>query len=68
MHIRDDSAADIPAILRLEHHREFHTLIGTWPEAKHAKTLADEDSANERHGNERGDSHAANQMRLLCKK
>jgi RimJ/RimL family protein N-acetyltransferase len=45
MHIRDASAADIPAILRLEHHREFHTLIGTWPEAKHAKTLADEDSA-----------------------
>jgi len=44
MHIRDAVAADIPAILRLEHRHEFHTLIGTWTEAKHAKTLADEDS------------------------
>jgi RimJ/RimL family protein N-acetyltransferase len=45
MHIRDAKPADIPHILRLEHLHEFHTLIGTWTEAKHAKTLADADSA-----------------------
>jgi len=44
MHIRNATASDIPAILRLEHRREFHTFIGTWPETKHAKTFADEDS------------------------
>ena len=45
MHIRDASPEDIPRIVRLEHRHEFHTFIGTWPEAKHAKTFADEDSA-----------------------
>lgn len=45
MQIRDASAADIPAIVQLEHRRDFHTFIGTWTEAKHVRTLADEDSA-----------------------
>lgn len=45
MHIRDARPEDISHIVRLEHRHEFHTFIGTWTEAKHAKTLADEDSA-----------------------
>jgi hypothetical protein len=36
--------------------------------ARERRPLADDESANERRGNERRDDHATNQMRMLCKK
>jgi diamine N-acetyltransferase len=43
MTIRDAVAADIPAIYKLEHRREFNTFIGRWTEEQHTKALADQD-------------------------
>jgi diamine N-acetyltransferase len=41
MTFRTATAADIPQICALERRPEFRTMVGSWPEDQHLKTLAD---------------------------
>jgi diamine N-acetyltransferase len=41
MRFRTATAADIPQICALERRPEFRTMVGSWPEEQHLKTLAD---------------------------
>ena len=43
MTIRDAVVADIPAIFKLEHRREFDTFIGRWTENQHETAMRDID-------------------------
>jgi diamine N-acetyltransferase len=44
MILRSASANDVPFIASIERLPEFRTLVGSWPEDQHRKTLADPDA------------------------
>ncbi|HTZ56705.1 MAG TPA: GNAT family N-acetyltransferase [Acidobacteriaceae bacterium] len=45
MKFRNATAADIPQICALERLPQFRTLVGSWPEEEHLRTLANPDAA-----------------------